>query len=74
MLITTLIHINQCNTSKQWTNVSELENKIPNNSSIMTTDVLNAKISEVTNLILDNFKYITTQEFDKLSAEILFSR
>ena len=74
MLITTLIHINQCNTSKQWTNVSELENKIPNNSSIMTTDVLNAKISEVTNIILDNFKYITTQEFDKLSAEILFSR
>ena len=74
MLITTLIHINQCNTSKQWTNVSELENKIPNNSSIMTTDLLNAKISEVTNLILDNFKYITTQEFDKLSAEILFSR
>ena len=74
MLITTLIHINQCNTSKQWTNVSELENKIPNNSSIMTTDVLNAKISEVTNIILDNFKYVTTQEFDKLSAEILFSR
>ena len=74
MLITTLIHINQCNASKQWTNVSELENKIPNNSSIMTTDVLNAKISEVTNIILDNFKYITTQEFDKLSAEILFSR
>ena len=74
MLITTLIHINQCNTSKQWTNVSELENKIPNNSSIMTTDVLNAKISEVTNIILDNSKYITTQEFDKLSAEILFSR
>ena len=40
----------------------------------MTTDVLNAKISEVTNIILDNFKYVTTQEFDKLSAEILFSR
>ena len=40
----------------------------------MTTDVLNAKISEVTNISLDNFKYVTTQEFDKLSAEILFSR
>ena len=40
----------------------------------MTTDVLNAKSSEVTNIILDNSKYITTQEFDKLSAEILFSR
>ena len=74
MLITTLIHINQCNTDKQWTNASELEHKIPSNSSIMTTDVLNAKISEVTNIILDNFKYVTTQEFDKLSAEILFSR
>ena len=35
----------------------------------MTTTVLNAKISEVENKISDNSKYITTQEFNKLTAE-----
>ena len=32
----------------------------------MTTPVLNTKISEVEKQILDNFKYITTQQFNKL--------
>ena len=32
----------------------------------MTTTVLNTKISEVGNKILNNFKYISTQEFNKL--------
>ena len=35
----------------------------------MTTTVLNARISEVENKIPDNSKYITTQEFNKLTAE-----
>ena len=35
----------------------------------MTNTVLNTKISEVENKIPDNFKYITTQEFKKLTAE-----
>ena len=35
----------------------------------MTTTVLNTKISEVENKIPDNSKYITTQEFNKLTAK-----
>ena len=35
----------------------------------MTATVLNTKISEVENKILDNSKYITTEEFNKLTAE-----
>ena len=40
----------------------------------MTTTVLNTKISEVENKIPDNSKYITTQEFDKLTAKNLATR
>ena len=35
----------------------------------MSTTVLNTKISEVKNEIPDNSKYITTQEYNKLTAE-----
>ena len=35
----------------------------------MTTIVLNTKTSEVENKTPDNSKYITTQEFNKLTAE-----
>ena len=34
----------------------------------MTTNVLNAKINQVENKILDHAKYIITQEFNKLTA------
>ena len=34
----------------------------------MTTNILNTKITEVENKTLDNSKYITTQEFNKLRA------
>ena len=40
----------------------------------MTTTVLNSKISEVENEIPDNSKYITTQEFNKLTAENFAAR
>ena len=40
----------------------------------MTTTVLNRKISEVENKILDNSKYTTTQEFKKLTAENFAAR
>ena len=40
----------------------------------MTTTVLNTKISEVENKILDNSKYTTTQEFKKLTAENFAAR
>ena len=35
----------------------------------MTTTVVNTKVSEVENKICDHAKYITTQEFIKLTAE-----
>ena len=35
----------------------------------MTTTVLNTKISEVQNKLSDNSNYITTKEFNKLTAE-----
>ena len=40
----------------------------------MTTTVLNTKFSEVENAISDNSKYITTQEFNKLTAEYFAAR
>ena len=40
----------------------------------MTTTVLNTKIREIENKIPDNSKYITTQEFNKLTAEIFAVR
>ena len=43
------------------TKISEVENKIPNTSSFVTTSVLNTNVSEVENKIPDNSTYITTQ-------------
>ena len=40
----------------------------------MTTAVLNTKINEVENKIPDHAKYITTQEFNKLTAERFTAR
>ena len=40
--------------------ISEIENKIPNTSSLVNTTVPNTKISEVENKIPDHAKYITT--------------
>ena len=40
----------------------------------MTTTVLNTKISEVKNKIPENSKYITTQEFNKWTAENVEAR
>ena len=51
------------------TKISEVENKVPNTSSLMNTTVLNTKISRVKNKISDNSKYITTQEFNNLTAK-----
>ena len=44
------------------TTIIEFENKIPDTSSLNTATVLDTKIS-------DHAKYITTQEFNKLTAE-----
>ena len=47
---------------------------MPNTSNLVTTTVLNTKISEVENKIPNNSKYIATQKFNKLSAENLAAR
>ena len=56
------------------TKISEVENKIPNTSNLVTATVLNTIISEVENKIPDNSKHITIQEFNKLMAENLAAR
>ena len=49
--------------------ISEVENKIPNTSNLVTTTVLITKINEVENEIPNHDKYITTPEFNKLTVE-----
>ena len=45
-----------------------------NNISVATTTVFNAKISEVLNEIPGHDKYITGQEFNKLTTENIAAR
>ena len=56
------------------TKISEVENKIPNASSLRTTTVPNTIISEVDNKIPDHPKYITIPGFNKLTAENFTAR
>ena len=48
--------------------ISEIENKIPNASSLVTTPVFNTIISEAQKKISNHDKYITTPKFNKLTA------
>ena len=48
--------------------------KILDTSSLVTTTVLSTKIIEVENKIPNNSTYITTQEFNKLTAENFTAR
>ena len=77
---TTLIHINQYNTIKQnlekkmmlikkKAKISEVENKTLDTIGLVTTTVLNTTIREAENKIPNLHKYITTTEFNKLTAE-----
>ena len=43
--------------------------KIPDTSALVTSTILNTKVSEVENKIPENSKYITNQEFHKLTIE-----
>ena len=56
------------------TKISDIENKVPITSSLVTTAVLNTEINEVENKNPDYAKYITTQEFNKLAAESFVAR
>ena len=53
---------------------SEVKNKIPHTSKLVTTAASNTKISEVENKIPNHAKYITTQEFNMLTTENLAAR
>ena len=53
------------------TKINEVENKIPDTTSLVTTTVLNTSIREVENEISDHSKFITTPVFNELTAEIL---
>ena len=55
------------------TKVSEVESKIPNTSNVSDYSCFQYKtlVSEFENKIPDNSKYITTQEFNKLTTENL---
>ena len=48
--------------------MGDVDKKIPNTSGLVTANFLDTK-SEVDNKISDNSKYITAQEFSKLTAE-----
>ena len=50
---------------------SEVDNKIPDTSNLVTTTVLKTKISEVENKIPNHDKYITTP---KLTAELFAAK
>ena len=54
---------NQYNTDKQnlEKKTGDVNKKFPDTSGLVTTTVLNTKISQVENKIPDNSKYITTQ-------------
>ena len=47
---------------------------MPNTSGLVTTAVLNTKISEVENKIPNHDKYITTPKFNKLTADHFTAR
>ena len=56
------------------TKISEVENKTRNTSNLVTIAVLNTRIREVENKIPNREIYITTPEFNKLTAKSLAAR
>ena len=57
------------------TKFNTLKTKVNNiEKNLVTATLLNTKISEVENKIVDNSKYITTQGFNKLTAENFAAR
>ena len=56
------------------TKISEVENKIPNTSILVTRTIYNTKVNEVEKKIPDHAKYTTTEEFNKLTTESVAAR
>ena len=67
------IHINQYNTDKQnlHKNIGDIDKKL---QIQVTTTILNTKISKVDEKVPYNSQYITTQEFNMLTAEKICSK
>ena len=59
---TTLIHINKCNTDKQNLEkiIGEVDKNIPDTRGLVNIALLDTKISEVENKILDSSSLLTT--------------
>ena len=56
------------------TKISEVENKIPDTSSLVTTTILNTKNSKFENKIPNYVEYISTPEFNKLTTQSIAER
>ena len=56
------------NTTVLNTKISKVENKIQDTINLVATNFLNTKINYIENKSPDHAKYITTQEFNKLTA------
>ena len=54
--------------------MGDVDKKLPDTRVLVTTTVLNTKISEVENKTPNHDKYITTPEFNKLTAENFTAR
>ena len=54
--------------------MGDVDKKLPDTRVLVTTTVLNTKISEVENKTPNHDKYITTPEFNKLTAENFAAR
>ena len=70
---TTLIHINQYNADKQNFRDKKLEmlrKQILNTSALVTTTVLNTKISEVDNKIPNTYSLVTTTVSNTKNSEV----
>ena len=56
------------------TALTVFENIIPNVSNLVMKTNYNTEVSEIENTDHDHYKYITTQEFNKLTSEIFSAR
>ena len=56
------------------TKISEVENKVPNTSGLVTTTFVNVKIREIENQIPNHDKYITIPEFNTLIGHSFTAR
>ena len=58
---TTLIHINQCNTDKQYfKKIEDINRKIPVTSALVTSTIFNIKFTEVENKIPNTSSLVPT--------------